>query len=1084
MSFDLSRMSFDPLKDYLGVVMQQGRVQLDADWNEAIQQIARRIQAEVLDTLGPAVVPRETADGFLITLAGNSFEIGAGRIYVDGLLAENHHEAPIEWDRRLAEERGTGAVGYEDQPYLPNPPDLPDQGVPYLVYLDVWRRAVTPLQDPDLVEKAVGVDTTGRMQTVWQVRILDDIGSTTPATPEDQIPGWLEEIHPSSGRLSTRTGDPPDDPDPCLLPPAAGYRGLENQLYRVEIHEGGPQGSATFKWSRDNATVTAQVTAIPELGRILVDSIGRDEVLRFNDGDWIEILDDEMELKGEPGLIRRIQLGGGVDAAARSLSLEEDLPAGSLPVDAQGLPDPTRHTRIRRWDQAGIVREADGSEHANLDLATSGGVIPLPPAGTEVFLEDGILVSFDLEPTGESFAPVFKPGDHWLFAARSADASIEVLDRAPPLGIHHHYAKLALVDGDGNANDCRVLWPPVVSGESCDCTVCVHPESHNDGSATIQQAIDSIAAEGGTICLSAGTYRIREPLSIANAGSLRMRGQGWRTILLGETPGDMVQVQDSVGIAFENLTAIGSAGQGGSTAIIAADNSSLLEVTRCNLLNVAVGDATSRAIQMTGYGLFTKISDSVLLAERGLEGPTSSEAFLGTANLAVENCAFFCSQRAVSFEGLSFHLTQTRVTDSLFLGSQQGALVFTGAVLGGGDLRIEGNAIATPFDGIRAGVDSLRLLDNEIYSADEGRTGNGIVLQTGLDPAGIGKVQVIGNRVSRRGGHGIAVRTQLGRAMVKQNQIERLGGGGFVMEEGGGAELLSFENNQIDQVAGQLDAQGLVTCGVFLQAVERGDIKDNVLSSVARNSDAARLRGGLLTMACRELAITGNRLFAIGPESFGGLCAGIAAIGPALRVAVDGNSISRGDFGQQNLSVADWRAVVVGLGPSSTGTLAAGGSPERFVGGEAAVVDAADDSATLVVGGAALTGLRSSVAFATAERLVILQPLLDSVAISGNYLFGEAAVRAFVFIRGARGVLMSGNDCNGVTQTPRAEPVVAAIQADSVSASNNRMLGLSDLDSMSIEAKGFTVLGNMSSGNIRVNGSGLPAPWAALNIIV
>lgn len=1076
MSFDLSRMSFDPLKDYLGVVMQQGRVQLDADWNEAIQQIARRIQAEALDTFGPAVVPRETADGFLITLSGSSFEIGAGRIYVDGLLAENHHQAPIEWDRRLAEERGSGAVGYDDQPYLPSPPDLPDQGVPYLVYLDVWRRAVTPLQDPDLVEKAVGVDTTGRMQTVWQVKILDDIGSTTPATPEDQIPGWLEETHPSSGRLTTRTGDPPDDPDPCLLPPAAGYRGLENQLYRVEIHEGGPQGSATFKWSRDNATVTAQVTAIPELGRILVDSIGRDEVLRFNDGDWIEILDDEMELMGEPGLIRRIQLGGGVDAAARSLSLEEDLPPGSFPVDAQGLPDPARHTRIRRWDQAGIVREADGSEHENLDLATSSGVIPLPPVGTEVFLEDGILVSFDLEPTGESFAPVFKAGDYWLFAARSADASIEILDRAPPLDIHHHYAKLALVDGAGNANDCRVLWPPIVSGESCDCTVCVHPESHNDGSATLQQAIDSIAAEGGTICLSAGTYRINAPLSIANAGSIRMRGQGWRTILMGETPGDMVQVQDSVGIAFENLTAIASAGQGGSTAVIAVDNASLLEVTRCNLLNVAVGDATSRAIQMTGYGLFTKISDSLLLAERGLEGPTNSEAFLGTANLAVENCAFFCSQRAVSFEGLSFHLTQTRVTDSLFLGSQQGALVFTGAVLGGGDLRIEGNSIATPFDGIRAGVDGLRLLANEIYSADEGRTGNGIVLLQGLDPAGIGKVQVIGNRISRRGGHGIAVRTQLGRALVKQNQIERLGGVGFVMEEGGGADLLSFENNQIEQVGGRLDGQGLVTCGVFLQAVERGDVKDNVLAYVARNSDAARLRGGLLTMACRELAIAGNRLFAIGPDSFGGLCAGIAALGPALRVAVTGNSVARSDAGEQDFSVADWRAVVVGIGPS-------GGQGSGAV-GELAEAAPSELNATLVIGGAALTGLRNGVAFASESRLTILPPILDSVAIDGNYLFGEAAVRAFVFVQGARGILMSGNDCNGVTQTPRAQPVVAALQANSVGVSNNRMIGLGDLDSMTIQAQGFTVLGNMSSGNIRVNGSGLPAPWAALNIIL
>jgi hypothetical protein len=31
------------------------------------------------------------------------------------------------------------------------------------------------------------------------------------------------------------------------------YRGLENGLYRVEIHDARPVGETTFKWSRDNA---------------------------------------------------------------------------------------------------------------------------------------------------------------------------------------------------------------------------------------------------------------------------------------------------------------------------------------------------------------------------------------------------------------------------------------------------------------------------------------------------------------------------------------------------------------------------------------------------------------------------------------------------------------------------------------------------------------------------------------------------------------------------------------------------------------------------------------------------------------
>ena len=41
MTADLSRDTFDPRKRHAGVVMQQGRVQLDADWNEEADQVLR-----------------------------------------------------------------------------------------------------------------------------------------------------------------------------------------------------------------------------------------------------------------------------------------------------------------------------------------------------------------------------------------------------------------------------------------------------------------------------------------------------------------------------------------------------------------------------------------------------------------------------------------------------------------------------------------------------------------------------------------------------------------------------------------------------------------------------------------------------------------------------------------------------------------------------------------------------------------------------------------------------------------------------------------------------------------------------------
>ena len=46
--------------------MQQGRVQVDADWNELAELVYRRLRAETVDIMGRCAVPRQTPDGFLI----------------------------------------------------------------------------------------------------------------------------------------------------------------------------------------------------------------------------------------------------------------------------------------------------------------------------------------------------------------------------------------------------------------------------------------------------------------------------------------------------------------------------------------------------------------------------------------------------------------------------------------------------------------------------------------------------------------------------------------------------------------------------------------------------------------------------------------------------------------------------------------------------------------------------------------------------------------------------------------------------------------------------------------------------------
>ena len=449
MSGDYSRRQFDPQRDFTGVLMQQGRVQLDSDWNEQVEILDRRWRAETVDVVGRCGVPSATPGGFQIGLDPNGqLTIGRGRIYVDGLLAENHGGRKPEFDTVLAESRGSAdTIAFGSQPYVPFPAPLPKPGK-HLIFLDVSQREVTFLEAPDLVEKAVGVDTTARLQTVWQVKILPDPldPAATCGTPDDKIPGWPDVIQTSAGRLSTAVVDAPHQQSPCLLPPTVGYRGLENRLYRVEIHQGGAK-KATFKWSRDNASVVAAVTAIPALDTLIVDQTGRDSVLRFNNGDWIEIADDVQSLSALPdgmlpGLMRKI---GFVNPTTRTITLEIPLPANVFETTSDKIQ--SRHTRIRRWDQTGA------------DVVANQGVLPIPGNATPVDLEDGIRISFSTDPPkGE-----FHVGDYWDFAARTVDSTIEVLDHAPPRGIHHHFTRLALAQFDGQKwtilSDCREVFP-------------------------------------------------------------------------------------------------------------------------------------------------------------------------------------------------------------------------------------------------------------------------------------------------------------------------------------------------------------------------------------------------------------------------------------------------------------------------------------------------------------------------------------------------------------------------------------------------------------------------------------------------
>jgi len=516
MKGDFSRIRFNPAKQYTAVLEQQGRVSLDADSNEqcSIDDYLRR--NETVDVIGAYGAPEHDA-GFAITVSRNQILIGAGRYYVEGLICENF----------------TDKLSYLGQSCLLDP-SVPDSTLlnelmqhggnsAIQVYLQVWQRLVTALDDPCLQEPAIGqADTTARLQTVWRVianlvppldgkpqgpssggvigtrpgrtllagsllgakqrlaaslnvqRIsaaanlqnaelerptiaiespISNIPIVTrppiatpippaplPAPPPPDCCNTMYESKPivSTGMMNASTAPSGTDCS-CQPIPSAGYQGVENQLYRVEIHQAGDETTATMKWSRENASVVVAIRSISGQ-TIIVDSLGPDDNLGFQANQWVEISDDHSlfgETPNQPGLLYQIQ---SIDPTVSSITLTTPV----VPVDV------TRNPRLRRWDQTGPLADVSG--------------VPLS-VGTWLLLENGIQVSFS--------SGSYQSGDYWTIPARTATGTIDWPPCGsngesfqPPHSIVVYNAPLACIHWTPNSRlpvveDCRRLFSPL-----------------------------------------------------------------------------------------------------------------------------------------------------------------------------------------------------------------------------------------------------------------------------------------------------------------------------------------------------------------------------------------------------------------------------------------------------------------------------------------------------------------------------------------------------------------------------------------------------------------------------------------------
>ena len=511
MKGDFTRDTFDPAKHFSRVLMQQGRVTVDADSNEQVAILLHYLRTLARDLMGPYAAPAGGEGGFLLSQPDPQFEaeglvISPGRYYVDGILVEN--EKPCT---------------YASQPdYVPAEDDVllaaikqPAKQELWL-YLDVWERHITPIQDDAIREKALGgADTCTRAKVVWQVKawtpepLPATPGGVTPAkqlaklqetkkkleqqakkasgTKLDKIKKEIDAIDTEIAKyqvsvaeaeavlttcaelldrlqrkdkptLAARVDPGAQEEAACVISPDAKYRGPENQLYRVEIHRGGSTGVGvvTFKWSRDNgSTATAWIgSAGGEFELEVANPRG------FAAGNWVELSDDTLDLRGEPGVLAKLaKVEGNV------LTVDPDSLAASASLVWSEYP---LKPKVRRWDQIQTG-----------DIVLDEGAVPVQEvskSGEPVWinLEDGVQIQF-------ASSSKYRCGDYWLIPARVATGNIEwPLDDSmgdgvvmpvamPPHGIEHHYAPLGHVVLAGTGltvtNQCRCeIKPPCPEG--------------------------------------------------------------------------------------------------------------------------------------------------------------------------------------------------------------------------------------------------------------------------------------------------------------------------------------------------------------------------------------------------------------------------------------------------------------------------------------------------------------------------------------------------------------------------------------------------------------------------------------------
>jgi len=508
MGSDRARVSYDPSRQWRGVISQQGRVTLEADWNEAAAIASEEDREQLLDVVGPSGTPDQ---GYQVTAikeadgkATGGLMVGKGTVYVGGERME------LETEREYAKQPDWVDANRNDPLWVKQMPPASEGDVDEAVYLLLREQEVGAVEDPALLDMALGgPDTSERLRILQRiVRQSSKQGSCSGALSELEK-RWKElGLHfeqetmrlESTARLQVSFNPPPGAATPCQPVAQGGYLGAENQLIRVQVanvEEGAPP---TLVWGFDNAHFLYRIEPKPEVDEkadetsITLKNIPVDSYHQPAKGCAVEVLEAAAEISTEDyiaattGIVTSVASAYAPDTRTLTIATALKAPTTESPL-----------LFLRVWEET---------------IAYTGAV-ELGKTG----------VTVTLGSKGE-----YHVGDYWTFAVRPGTPTTmspvypqRILEQPqPPDGPRLWACPLAVVtwaSGVPEITDCLPQFENLVtltgSSGGC-CTVDVSP-ADVDGGATLQALIDRYAdREPTTICLSGGPYVLPAPLVIGS----------------------------------------------------------------------------------------------------------------------------------------------------------------------------------------------------------------------------------------------------------------------------------------------------------------------------------------------------------------------------------------------------------------------------------------------------------------------------------------------------------------------------------------------------------------------------------------